>query len=227
MARSRGRRGRPHPYSDGGRGPQPMTKEQARKAIEDGDGRLVPFIRGQEIDAGDLSGKTYEPIVASFTYFGERIRVNPNLTETVVVDLLEMSENVQVGDPRELVAAKDYVREHIHPDDFDDFWAAAMENRQGVTDVITVCWKLLERITDRPTTPPSGSSDGRRDTPMSSPAGASGPVIESEVVPPQSGNLADVAGHFIAKFEGQGRPDLACQIAIAQEAREARGLVTV
>lgn len=229
--RSRRRGGnRPHPYSDTNQAGRPMmSAEAARKAMEDGDGRLVPFVRGQEIDAGDLSGSHVEPIIATFGYFGRRFRVNPNLTETVVVDLLEMSQNVEVGDPRELVAAKDYVREHIHPEDFDEFWHTAMDNRQGVRDVITVCWKLLERITDRPTTPPSGSSDGRRDTPTSSPVGASERVIESEATEglPDGGNVQGIAEHFTRKFEAEGRPDKALQIQIALEAREARGLVTV
>ena len=227
--RSRGRRGRPHPYSDG---PDGHSKANARQALEDGDGRLIPFRRGVDIDAGDLSGETVEPIQASFTYFGKRFRVNPNLTETMVIDLLESGEDIDdPEDPRQLVAVKDYVRDHLHPEDFDGFWQTAINNRQGVRQVVKVCWVLLERITDRPTTPPSDSSDGRRDTPTSSLAGASVPATENlpaatpEV--PAGRDMQAVADHFIRKFNQEGRPDKALQIALAAESRSARGLVTV
>ena len=232
MSRSRGRGGRGRgPVHYEVRGGRSMTAEDARKQMEGGDGRLVPFIRGREIDAGDLSGEVVEPVTATFTYFGKKIRVNPNLTETMVVDLLEAGEDIGVDDPRQLVAAKDYVRDHMHPDDFDTFWEAAQANRQSIQDVIRVCWKLLERITERDPTQPPGSSDGRPATSQSSPAGASAPATESSPVNPapaaQQGNLWEVADHFIEKYESQGRPDLANQIALAAESREARGLVTV
>lgn len=219
--RSRGRRG-------GGQRPAAVTAAEARRQLEQsGDG----YIRGREIDAGDLSGEIVEPIKASFTYFGKRFRVNPDLTETMVIDLLESGEDIEdPEDPRQLIAVKAFVRDHLHRDDFDEFWETAVDNRQGVKQVVKLCWTLLERITDRPTTPPSDSSDGRRDMPTSSRDGVSGPVIESTAVedgPPSSGNVREVADHFIRKFEEQGRPDKALQIALALEAREARGLVTV
>ena len=213
--------------------PQVLSPEDARRQMEDGDGRLVPFIRGREIDAGDLSGDHVEPVVASFTYFGERYRVNPDLTETMVVDLLEAGEDIEVNDPRQLLAAKNYVRDHIHPDDFDDFWQASIDNRQGVQAVIKVCWKLLERITERPTTPPSGSSDGRPVTAtnsvdgVSEPATANDPVAPTPTLAPTSGNVREVAAPFVEKYERAGRPDLANQVMLAVESREARGLVTV
>jgi hypothetical protein len=225
MGRGGKRRGR------GGQHPQVLSPEQARKQMEDTDGRLVPFIRGQEIDAGDLSGAPVEAIQASFTYFGKRFRVNPNLTETMVIDLLEAGENVEVEDMSQLVATKDYVREHIHPEDFDEFWQTSVDNRQGVQAIIQVCWKLLERITERPTTPPSDSSDGRPGTATSSAAGVSAPVTANvPVAKPYeatAGNVREVARPFVEKFEAAGRPDLANQVMLAVETREARGLVTV
>lgn len=206
--------------------PQTIDREQARRQMESGD-RLIPLVRGREIDAGDLSGDYVEPVQASFGYFGKRFRVNPDLTETMVVDLLEKGEEVEVEDPRMLIAAKDYVSEHIHADDFEEFWETAKANRQGIHDVMRLCWRLLEQVTDRPTTPPSGSSDGRRDTPTSSPAGASAPAIENVPAAAGEGNLREVADHFIAKFNAEGRPDKALQIQLAAESRAARGLVTV
>jgi hypothetical protein len=210
--------------------PQQFDREQARRQMDGPGEKLIPLVRGREIDAGDLSGDYVEPVQASFGYFGKRFRVNPDLTETMVVDLLEKGEEIEVDDPRQLIAAKDYVCEHIHPADFEEFWETAKSNRQGIHDVMRLCWRLLEQVTDRPTTPPSGSSDGRRDTPTNLPAGASAPAIESAPAasPAQGeGNLQQVAAHFIDKYEAEGRPDKAAQIALAAESRAARGLVTV
>lgn len=203
--------------------------EQARiQASVDQDQEMIPLIRGREVDAGDLSGDEVEGINASFTYFGSRFRVNPDLTELMVVDLLEQAEVVgDAEDPRALTAAKGYVRGHLHPEDFDAFWTLVLAKRQGLMQVMRVCHRLLEQITERPTSAPSASSAGRRDTKESSPAGASAPVIESAPAAPTGGSPQEVAQHFITKFEGQGRPDLAAQMAIAAEAREAQGLATV
>ena len=224
--RGRGGRGRGGSYYDARLAN--MDPEAARAQME-ADDRLVPFIRGREVDAGDLSGEVMEPVIAVFTYFGKQFRANPDLTETMVVDLLEAGESTEVNDPRQLLAAKDYARDHLHPEDFDDFWETAVANRQGIQQIMRVCWRLLEQVTERPTSPPSDSSDGRRDTPTNSADGASGQVIDSEVVTPTpaAGNVQQVADHFIHKFEAQGRPDLANQIALAAESRVARGLVTV
>jgi hypothetical protein len=200
-------------------GPRPDLREQQAQAQEAMDRPMLPLIRGRQLDLGDLSGEQVDPITAEFVYFGKTFRVNPDLSETQVVDLLEEAEEVDVDDPRNLLAAKDYVRGHLHPDDFDDFWDTAQANRQGVPQVVKVCWRILELITDRPTPPPSDSADGRRETPTKSLAGASGPV---------GGRSARELGEtFVAEYEAQGRPDLAAQVMLAVEARERRGLVTV
>lgn len=217
---TRRRRGGRPPYAQMGQPPQ--SAAEARRQMEQA-GEMVPFIRGRQLDLGDLSGSVVEPVIASFRYFGKTFRVNPDLTETMVVDLLEAGEDVSVDDPRQLIAAKAYVRDHIHPDDFDEFWDTAIDNRQGVQEIIKVCWKVLEQVTDRPTTPPSGSSDGRPDTATNSPAGASAPVIASTAVPT---DLESVAQHFVDKFETRGRPDLAAQVMLSVEARQARELAT-
>lgn len=183
------------------------------------DRQMLPLVRGRHLDLGDLSGAEVEPVVAEFVYFGKTFRVNPDLSETQIVDLLEDADEIEVDDPRNLLAAKDYVRGHLHPDDFEDFWDTAQSHRQGVPQVVKVCWRIIELVTDRPTTPPSDSSDGRRNTPTNSPAGASVPA---------TGRSARALGEsFVKEFEQAGRPDLACQVMLAVEAREARGLVTV
>jgi hypothetical protein len=171
-----------------------------------------PIVRGVHLELGDLSGAEVAPVDAVFSYFGQEFRVNPDLTETTVVDLFEKATTVELEDPREMLMAKDYVRGHLHPDDFDEFWALAASRRQSITDLMKLCWRLLELITDRPTTPPSDSADGRPDIKPNSPAGAS---------------PRDIASRFVDQFERQGRPDLASQVMIAVESHEARESVSV
>lgn len=203
----------------GGQAPYAQVQQPSRKEAEAAlSGQIMPLVRGRQLDIGDLSGDTVEPVLASFTYFGKSFRVNPDLTETMLVDLLEDAEEIGSEGPMQLVAAKGYVRDHLHPEDFEAFWETVVANRQGINQVIKLCWKLLELVTDRPTSPPSDSSDGRQDTPTSSPAGASEPA---------TGNVRDVAQKFVKQFEDEGRPDKAAFVMLAVESREARGLVTV
>lgn len=204
----------------------PAAGERERTAPE--------IVRGRQIDIGDLSGEAADPVLASFTYFGERYRVNPDLTETTVIDLFERAAKVQVQDPatltgadamREAEKAKNHVREHIHPDDFDAFWATAKANRQDLRRLMVVCWEILGLISERPTSPPSGSSDGRPITSQSLPDGASSPDDDGPEIDgswwPESLPYNEDAVAVVERFQRQGRPDLANQIMVTQENRAA------
>ena len=187
---------------------------------------------GQARDFGDLSGEVVEPIYASFVYFGGRYRINPDLTETLVVDLLAEAAHVDLDDPRSegrtepTVAqnaerSKDYVRQHLHPDDFDEFWRVAKANRQSVESLLAVCWRLLALASERPTSPPSDSSAGRPITSQSLPDGASSQEDDEAAVDgtwwPDELPRNDSAIRVVEQFEARGRPDLACQIMVTQE----------
>jgi hypothetical protein len=195
------------------------------------------FIRGHAVDLGDMSGEVADPVEATFVWFGERFRVNPDLTETVVVDLFEKAQRVKVDDPEQFSAAKDYVREHIHPDDFDRFWQVTKQKRQNVTALMRLCWGILEGIAERPTPPPSDSSAGRPDTNRNSPRGASAPGGDAPTIAehlavqarqpdperadwwPETVPFNPVAAKWVDRFEAEGRPDRANQLMLAQEAR--------
>jgi hypothetical protein len=200
------------------------------------------FAGGQAIDLGDLSGDAVEPVFATFAYFGETYRVNPDLTETLVVDLLAEAAHVDVDDPRSAgrseptVAqnaerSKDYVRQHIHPDDFEAMWSAAKANRQSIEQLLMLCWTLLGKISARrgegmvPTTPPSDSSAGRQITSQSLPDGASSQEDDEAAIDgswwPENLPRNETAIRVVERFEARGRPDLACQIMVTQEAMAA------
>lgn len=191
---------------------------------------------GQALDLGDLSGEVVEPVYATFAYFGERFRVNPDLTETLVVDLLAEAAHVDVDDPRSAgrseptVAqnaerSKDYVRQHLHPADFDLMWATAKANRQSITDLLALCWRLLSLVTDRPTSPPSDSSAGRPSISQSLPDGVSSQADDEARVDgswwPETLPRNESAIRVVEEFEARGRPDLANQIMVTQEQRAA------
>lgn len=193
----------------GNTGPKPQQAGE--------DMRLIPMIRGQEMDLGDLSGESHEQVLATFRYFGKRFRVNPELNEVMVMDLLEASGDMDADDPRQLPLVKGWVRDHIHEDDFEDLWELARANGQEMTDMLKLCNRVLQLVTDRPTSPPTDSSDGRPVTKPSSPAGASGTDIEK---------FRNVAEKYVDRFESEGRPDKAIQVMLALEAREASASAT-
>jgi hypothetical protein len=197
--------------------------------------RTAPeIVRGRQVDLGDLSGEAVDPVLASFAYFGKQIRVNPDLTETTVIDLFERAAKVQVQDPatltgadaiREAEKAKNHVREHIHPDDFEELWATAKANRQDLRRLMALCWEILGLISERPTSPPSGSSDGRPIISQSLPDGASSPVGDAPEIDgswwPEGLPYNEDAIAVVERFQRQGRPDLANQIMVTQENRAA------
>jgi hypothetical protein len=144
--------------------------------VTEGDARVIRT--GEVIDLGDLTGEERAPVIASFTFGEQRFRVNPNLTELDVVDLLEQAQNVKMNDPSSMTMTKDYARAHIHPDDFDEFWKAARARGYDTERLMTLCWKLLDGITGNPTGGQSGSSDGQPATKTSSPPTSSALVTD-------------------------------------------------
>lgn len=187
-----------------------------------------------DVVLGDLSGPVYEPLVFSFAYFGETIRVHPELSETTVVDLYVRAADVEIDDGandkfgEQLVKGareqQEYIRAHIHPEDFDRFWALAKKHRQKIGDLMVLSLRLVAAMAERdPTSPPSASSDGRPGTKPISPPGVSEPDGgESPEVPgwwPEGVPYSPQAANFVDTFEQRGRPDLANMVMLAQEAR--------
>jgi hypothetical protein len=193
------------------------------------DGQIV---RGQSMDLGDLGGDAVEPVLATFTWFGERFRVNPDMTETTLIDLFEMARRVDVDpdliDPNQLDFSKGYVREHIHPDDFDRLWKTARANRQGIQQLIQLCMRILGLVSERPTAPPSGSSDGRPVTSQNLPDGAWSRADDARAAEwwPEGLPYNSTAARVVERLEGEGRPDKANFVMLAQEARAASGART-
>lgn len=104
-------------------------------------------------------GTVHEPAEDDFDWFGSKIRVHPDVSDTLEVDFMEKAialdqqarafakefpdrEKMTSADRQregELIAAaatltKELVREVIHPDDFDLYWRLGRENRQEQQD---------------------------------------------------------------------------------------------
>jgi hypothetical protein len=145
---------------------------------------------------GDFGTEPVEADPITFGYFGETIRVNPTLSELDYLDFMEQAGALEVADSAAATTIKGFARACIHPDDFDRFWNAARNNRQGVTDVFTLLGQIVEAMTDRPTGRSSGSAGGQ---------------------PTDGTRSADDFSRAMRRYEG--RPDLQLAIVRAQEAQ--------
>jgi hypothetical protein len=161
MSRSRGRKGRQPQYVQ----TEPMDRQRTAS----------PINRGNVIDLGDFGDDARPPVMASFRYFGETIRVNPELTEIAVMDFLDEAEKIAKTNPAAMLVIKRFARDSIHPADFDKFWALVKSHGQDTEDVMGLLWKVLEGVTARPTGRPSDSSGGPTETSSASPATSSRP----------------------------------------------------
>lgn len=115
---------------------------------------------------GDF-GTEHEQVEDTFGYFGVTLRVNPNLTD---LEALEAFRLVEAADDNAsvLIALRTVLGALIHTDDVDECWRLARANRQQTEDIALLATKLLEVVTDRPTSLPSVSSVGQPTTDMSS-----------------------------------------------------------
>ena len=106
---------------------------------------------------------------------------------------------VDSADMAGLAAMYDLLEQCIDPADWERFEACADKHRADGEELLEVVTAVIERLTDRPTTRPSTSSDGPQTTGTSSTASSSSDA--SRLLP--------------------GRPDLQLFVVQAQEARAA------
>lgn len=141
------------------------------------------------------------PLDMTFGWFGNTVRVEPNLTDTILIDFLKQaSEITDETGPEAMRAVEDFLAAMVHHEDFATFMHVARGNRQTIEDLMKVAYSILEVATARPTHAPADSSDGRSATQNESTESASVAVVRQQ-------------------FERTGRPDLALAVVQAQEAR--------
>lgn len=111
-----------------------------------------------KVDVGAKSHAGDEEL--TFDYFGAELRANPGLTDADLVDFMELQGNLKEDDPKAPGIVKAFIREAIHPDDFDEFWGLAKQHRQTTAERVETVFLLISAAAAVPTVQPSDSSDG-------------------------------------------------------------------
>jgi len=114
----------------------------------------------------------------TFGYLGMSVRLNPYLSELSFVDFIERANAIDDKSPEGVTVVKDLVREFVHPDEFDQFWAHARANRQSTDDLLQLVWDLTQAVVGRPTGRRRDSSTGPERTDATSTANSSDPVLD-------------------------------------------------
>jgi len=136
----------------------------------------------------------------TFNYFDEvDVRVHPDLTDLFLTDFMIRAETIDENSAAAMTATREFFTLLVHPDDFARFWAAALRNRQMVSDLLGTVYAIVEGMSSRPTVRRSASSAGRRKTGRKS--------------------KDDSSSRVIRRLEQAGRPDLAL---VATQARAAQ-----
>ena len=161
-----------------------------------------------EKSLGELGNSKREVVDLVFTFFGEKIRVHPEAGELSYADFMSKALEIDEEDAEQgLPLTMSYLREQIHPDDWDTFYATAKKHRQTVEDLMKVSNAILEEVSGFPTEQPTGSSPTPSKTVRKSRAGSSTRDKRSVV---------DAAMEIL-----EGRPDLQVAVEHAQAARSA------
>lgn len=169
--------------------------------------RKQDLAEGKILDLGAF-GKVEEvpeatnwPEIPKFPWFGAEIRVNPGVSDTALVDLIEehgeLDMDKQADAVKAVIAVKQFVRAVIHPADFEDFWKLGKANGYDTEKFAEVAGLIVQEITGDPTQESTDSSPGQSVT-----------VTKS---------TADGYKRTIEELEAEGRSDLAEFFVMARE----------
>jgi hypothetical protein len=152
---------------------------------------------------GDF-GTERPPLDMTFGWFGSTIRVEPNLTDTVLLDFLTKASAIDdESGPEAMRAVEDFLAAMVHHEDFSEFMHIARARRQSIEDLMKVAYSILEVATSRPTHAPADSSGGRSTTQTGSTVTSSALAVKQ-------------------RLEQSGRHDLALAVLQAQEIQSSR-----
>lgn len=166
-----------------------------RRTIQRAQAKRPVFAPGTSL--GDLSPEV-EELDVTFGWFGEDIRVNPELSELDIIDFAESAMHVDEDSEEAITLIKRTMRLYIHADDFDRFWALSSRKRVRVETLMLTMNRITELVSGRPTGPLSDSSPGQPTT------------VESL--------KEDSSSRAMRRLESEGRPDLALVVVQRQEA---------
>jgi len=165
------------------------------------------------IGGGEDLGVEYDENEYVFPFFGKEIRVHPLAGELSYLKFMEAASKIDEDNESEgLPLVMGFLRQQIHPDDFDEFYDIATRKRQKMQDLMNVSNKVLEAMTDFPTGQPSDSQPTPQKTgPRSKAASSRAGTSRAR----RTGAAKSAAALTLLK----GRPDLQQAVALAQEAQ--------
>lgn len=112
----------------------------------------------KEVFLGELGEET-EVVNVTFNYFGSKLRAHPDSSELEYVDFIGKAIEVDEKDEVESYhLTMGFLKQQIHPDDWDTFWQLARKHRQSVAKLMVLSQKIMEAASGFPTTQPSDSS---------------------------------------------------------------------
>lgn len=123
-------------------------------------------------------GVEHPPVEDSFSYFGDEIRVHPDLTDLRITAMFGVFNEASEDGGKIVTAIRLIGETLVHPDDVERFWLLSEQHRQTIEDLATLAGALLGALTGRPTKQPSDSSDGLSSTVASSTGDSSSPALE-------------------------------------------------
>lgn len=115
-------------------------------------------------------GTVRPKVDATFTYFGETIRVHPDASDLAYTEFLAVAKDIEINDDgspinpadnqRAASLLDDTLKGCIHPDDLTLFMRLAKDNRQQVMDLLALSQGIIAAVSGFPTGQPSASSTG-------------------------------------------------------------------
>ena len=96
----------------------------------------------------------------TFGWFGSTVRTNPDMSDLAIVDFMEVAGAITADVVAASHAIKSFLRDCVHEDDFEAFWALGKANGQCAEDMMGVAKALTEAWTARPTLRLSASTGG-------------------------------------------------------------------
>lgn len=162
-------------------------------------------------------GTAYEPVDLDFGFFGETIRVHPEAGAAALTEFIAGAADIAAED--EPAGAKfilDFLRQLVHPEDFDRFWSLAKAQRQHpMRDLMPIGKAIVEAVSGFPTGQSSASPTGPVNTGQKFAVDLPSQDFPTAVPTPQT--AADKALAML-----RGRPDLQEFVVKQEEAQRER-----
>lgn len=153
----------------------------------------------------------------AFRYFGAVIRVHPEFGELSYVEFMAKATEVDEEDIENgLPLLMAYLKDQVHPDDWDEFFKLAKSKRQTTKDLMELSNKILGVLSGFPTEPQDDLSPTPSSGELKSKDGSSAQAVNRRAAHHRK-SAAKTVEHAMHLLEG--RPDLQMAVLRAQEAR--------